>query len=323
MAEDASCVSLIAVCLLFCPLFLSHVCAAEIDREADKSSTISKLENEMIKDRQASGEDNDFNNEVDSYLRYIPSNSAKSQSGRINIIQSGVEYDYKFKAFGELPVELSLDSGYTGINNTTQVELPAHLTKFIAGINTTFPFFNVKRTYFYLELDPSFYGEDWDLASYHFRFESNYAFIYRANEKLSLVFGIQVFPEYRYPGGIMRDYPVSPLLGFIYKPNDKLEFNILPDNPNISYFLNHRLTLFIEENDFDDEYKVTKDGSKTRLRYTQAHIGTGLKFKVNKFIDTSLVAGEALHQLFKYSDSQGKVQANNGLYVEFKIAARM
>ena len=312
------------VVLLLLASFLLNIYAEEIDGKVKEKTSSSELEQEMIEDRQASHEDNNSSNEIDSYIRYLPSHSSGSQGGKIQIIQSGIGYSYDFKAFGELPVELSLNPEYTNINNSTAVNFPSRLTQLSFGFNTTVPLFNIKGTYFYVELDPSFYGDDWDFSSSNFLFESRYAVIYRPNERLSLVAGLEVNPVYRFPlSSKLHPYPISPLLGFIYKPNDKLMFKILPDTPTVSYVFTDRVTLFIQESDSLKRYYVTRDNSRTKLDYSQSYLNAGVKFKINKFIETSLSMGNTFRQILKYTDSTGKVTTRNGLFTEFRIEAKI
>lgn len=310
--------------MLLSPLFLLNIYAEEIDRKVQDASEPSGLEKEIIKERRAPHEDNNSSSEINSYIRYIPSSSAVSQGGKIRIIQSGIEYSYDFKAFGELPVELSLNPEYINMNNSTAVKFPARLTKLSFGFNTTVPLFNIKGTYFYMELDPSFYGDDWNFGSSNFSFESCYTVIYKPNERLSLVAGLEVNPVYRYPlPSALHAYPVSPVLGFIYKPNDKLMFNIVPDAPTVSYTFTDRVTLFIQENDSLERYYVTRDNARTKLNYSQSYLSAGVKFKINKFIETSLAMGNVFRQILKYTDSTGKIATRNGLFTEFRIEAKI
>src|SRR5580704_16506391 len=90
----------------------------------------------------AGGEQNseyDYTQKLDTYARYVPSRSAQEQSGKVGIIESEFEYAYQLKAFDKLPVKFSIGSQYIGINNSTAVKLPAHLTAATAGIETTLP----------------------------------------------------------------------------------------------------------------------------------------------------------------------------------------
>jgi len=252
----------------------------------------------------------------DSYFRYMPSREADAQSGKIGIMEADSEYSYEFKAFEKLPVKLSLDNRYIGIENTTGVELPAHLVGLATDIETTLPFFNVDKTYLRLGVSPSFYGEDWDFEASQFRIPSRYFLIHSPNDQWTFIAGVAVYPDF--------ENEVWPILGFIYKPDDKLTFNIVPKRPNISYLLNEKVTLFAEGGNSFGEYEVAKDNLKNVvLQYKEMHIGAGLKYKINRCVQASFSAGGMFNRSLKYRDSLGKVEIKDGAYVEFRLEARI
>ncbi|MFA5725808.1 MAG: DUF6268 family outer membrane beta-barrel protein [Candidatus Omnitrophota bacterium] len=258
-------------------------------------------------------EEESYAQELDSRTRFMPSAGAKSQSGSVGLVASAAEYSYQIKAFGKLPVQFAVGSKYIGINNSTNVKLPAQLTAVDFGVQTTLPFFNFNKTYFTIGLAPSFYGDDWNFRSESFHFLQRYFMIYQPTEKLTFVYGVQYSPGFK-PA-------VSPIVGFIYRPNDRLTFNILPDNPEISYALNKKWTVFAEGNWTSDEYKVTQDDLKnTVLNYNEVRAGAGLRCAINKNIESSFSLGGVFNRSIEYrQDSLGKVALNNGFYTEFRL----
>jgi len=251
---------------------------------------------------------------MDSYLRYTPARGIKTTSGKVEFIESGNTYNYGFKAFGKLPVKLSLDEKYIGIENTlTNVELPAHLVGLSAGIETTLPFLGVNNTYLRLGVSPSFYTDDAELESSAFRIPSYYYLIYRPNPRWTFLSGIAVYPDF--------EDEVLPILGFIYKPNDRLAFNIIPKRPNITYILNDKVSAFAEGGlALNSEFEVKRDNSENVvLSYRETRLGTGLEFKLNRYIQASLSAGGMFGRRLKYRDNQGKVDIKDGLYTEFRV----
>lgn len=252
----------------------------------------------------------------DSYFRYVPSRAAESQSGKIEIMEADSEYSYEFKAFEKLPVKLSLDNKYIGIENTTPVELPAHLSGLTTDIETTFPFFSQTNTYIRVGVSPSFYDATWDFEASSFRIPSRAYLIYKPSETWTYIAGVAVYPDF--------ENEVYPVLGFIYKPNDKLTFNIVPKRPNISYILNEKITLFAEGGNSFGEYEVDKDNLKNVvLRYKEMHLGAGLKYKFNKATQASLSAGGMFNRSLKYRDSLGKVNLKDSCYAEFRLEVRI
>ena len=257
-----------------------------------------------------------YGQEVEAYFRFMPSSEAKAQPGKLEIIDAGSKYSYELKAFEKVPVKLSLDTRYIGIENTTAVELPAHLVGLATDIETTLPFFNIDKTYLRLGVSPSFYSDDWDFSSSSFRIPQRCLLIYIPNERWTFLAGLGVYPDY--------EFTVLPLFGFIYKPNSKLTFHMAPDKPNISYILNERVTLFAEATGSYNEFEVDKDNLKNvGLHYIELHTAAGLNYKINKFIRCSIQAGASFARSLKYRDSLGKVNLENGLFSELRVEIKI
>jgi len=255
--------------------------------------------------------------ELDAYLRYMGPQGSGAQSGKIGIIDSAAEYSYEIKAGGKLPVQFGVIARNIGIENSTAVELPAHLTATSFGVETTLPFFNVNKTYITLAIAPSFFSDNWYLRNSAFSFIQRAFLIYQPNEQWVFVCGANYTPRY--------NDPVAPIVGFIYKPNDRLTFSIIPDSPEIAYLVNDKLTVFLQGELTDNEYRVTKDGVKnTVINYRETHVGAGLRYKWNKHVTGSFSAGGVLDRTIKYRpDSLGKVSVQDGFYTEFRFVLAM
>ncbi len=254
-----------------------------------------------------------FANKIDSYFRYMPFRSVDAMEGKVEIVEADSEYSYELKLFGKLPVKFSLDNKYIGIEDSvTNVELPAHLVGLTTDIEATLSFFNFDQTYLRIGLSPSFYGDDWDFETSAFRLLSRFLILYIPNAKWTFLAGVAVYPDF--------ENEALPVLGFVYKPNDKLAFNIIPPRPNITYLLNDQVTLFGEGGgSLNSEFEVTRNDKKNVvLRYKEMHLGAGIKLKLNKFIQSSLSFGSVFNRSLKYRDNQGKVEIKNGLYGEFR-----
>jgi len=258
-------------------------------------------------------EEEHYAQELDTYARFMPPTGSDSQSGKIGLITAASEYSYQMKAFGKLPVEFALGTKYIGINNSTVVKLPAKLTTVAFGVETTLPFFNLDKTYFTIGLAPTFFSDDWRMNSSTFSLVQRYFMIYQPNEKLTLVGGVEYSPGFR-PS-------VSPIVGLIYKPNDRLTFSLIPDNPEISYDLNNKWTAFGQGSYVSEQYKVKQgDLKNVVLNYDEMRLGAGLRCAVNKNIKTSFSAGSVFNRSIEYKqDSLGKVAPNSGFYTEFRV----
>lgn len=252
-----------------------------------------------------------FAHDWDTRARFMPTRGASSQSGKIGITDLASEYSYDIKAFGKLPVEFGVGTRYIGIDNTTAVKLPSRLVAAAFGVETTLPFFNVDKTYLTVGISPSFYSDGWNFRSSSFCLHQRYFLIYQQNEKLAFVAGADVYPG--------RREQIQPILGVIYKPNERCTFNLTPDNPEISYVLNKKVTLFVEADSSSDEFSVGKDTRKdVSLNYDEMHAGAGLRYNLNKYIQASFAVGGVFNRSIAYDqDSLGKVVPKDGLYTEF------
>jgi hypothetical protein len=209
-----------------------------------------------------------------------------------------------------------MEALYISLDNSTAVELPAHLTGFITSIDVTLPFFNLNNTYLRLGVEPSFYGDNWNADSSAFRIPSRIFATYQPNDKLTLLLGVAVYPDYH--------HQVWPIVGLIYKPNDKLTFDLTPKRPNITYSFNEKLNVFAEGNLSYDEFEVEKGNLKNVvLEYTEAHLGAGIEYNLNKFIKASISGGGVFNRQLKYKDVPGKVAIKDGAYTEFRLDVKM
>jgi len=268
----------------------------------------------VLRAEDAEKKENKPSQELESSVRYEPKSDARGQSGGVQITKADYLYKYDFKAFDKLPVEVSLYNRYTGINSSvSEVRFPAKLIELATGIETTVPFFNLNKTYFRLGVAPSFYSDTWDFPSSSFRIPSHYYAIYQPNPKLTLLGGVYVFPD--------TQNPVFPILGFIYNPNEKLSFNIVPPRPNITYALTDKISVFGEGSfSIDNEYEVKFDSTRTAvIRYYETYLGAGIGYKPNKFIKASLSVGGSFRRRLTYDDSLGKVNIKDGMYTALRV----
>lgn len=252
--------------------------------------------------------------EIESSYRNDFRTGAKAQQGSVGISKTDNLIKYEFKAFDKLPIELTLYNRYTSLDSTlSNLSLPANLTEFSTGIQTTLPLFKFDKTYFRLGVEPSFYSDSWDFEPSGFRIPSYYTVIYQPNPKLTLLCGVYVFPD--------SQDPVLPILGFIYKPNDRLSFNIVPRRPNINYDLTKKISVFAEGSfAIDNEYEVKFDNTRRAvLAFHETYAGTGIKYKFNKYVEASVSGGGTFRRRLKYDDSLGKVNLKDGGYASARV----
>jgi len=283
----------------------------QAEKESSADDYKQRLGKVIVKEEQPAEESP---NEIDTLYRFMPKRAAKQLTGTVALTQSEIEYSRNFKVFGKLPVQFGLGAGYTSIENTTEVYLPARLTAVAFDVETTLPLFNIKNAYLRLGITPAFKSDNWRINSSACRILSRAFAIYQLNDKLTLIGGLAAFPGY--------EDTFAPIIGVIYKYSDKLLFNLTPKRPTINYSVNDKVDLFVEADFSGGEYQVKKDSLKTAiLQYNEIHTGAGVQYSLNDYIDISLSTGYMFNRYLKYRDSLGKVDIKSGLYMDCRIEA--
>lgn len=253
------------------------------------------------------------NHEVETRLTFFPQTKSKDGNSHISIIESNFDYSCEYKLFDKIPVTFSLSSEDIDINENSNVPLPSHLIGLSTGIDVVLPFFNLDKTYINLGLSPSMYRDDWSFRTSSFRMPINTFLIYKPDDKWTFVGGLAYFPDFK--------DKFFPVIGFVYKPNEKLIFNFTTDDPSIAYSPNDKLTIFAQmELPLGAEFEVKhNDSENVVLIYNDTRIGLGVGYKINKFVSISVSGGGVLDRYIRYRDIDGKLSIKNGGYAEFSV----
>jgi len=296
---------------LACAVFVILLVFSGSALGAGKGEVTTILEEEIAK-----GAKEEISFKSDSYFRYFPSHRLSAQSGRVSVTDAETEQSCELKAFGKLPVDFSIDTRYIGIENSSAVSLPPNLTAVTIGTEIIGPFLKLNKTYLFAGFYPSWSGSNWEFRPSAFRIPMAYSVIYKPNEKLVLMAGVGVYPDY--------EHEVLPLFGLSYIPNDKLSFYLMPPKPNITYALNKKISLFAEGRFSNNECEVDKDGFKNVvLVYRETHAGCGVKYSFNTNAFLSLSGGQSFWRRFRYRDSLGKVSIKDGPYINLRLEIKI
>ena len=223
--------------------------------------------------------------EAHSYFRYLPSRDRDQAPGEAGLIESGSQFRYNFKVGDKLPVEISVGQDFVGIDEKNiSVRLPAHLTQISAGLYTYLPT-PYEKWFLGLGVSPSFNSDNWDGSSESFRISGRTFLVYRPSDELTLVMGVAFYPGY--------DNNIWPALGMIYKPNDKLSFNLTPRRPNITYRINERFAAFLTGGFNSNEYQVSRGNGSAVFKFSEDRVGSGVEFDINKNIQSFVTVGGA------------------------------
>ncbi len=170
-------------------------------------------------------------NEVTATVRsrHVYTSDVEATDAKIAVTRTEVDGKYAFKLFEELPVEVSLGVGHIDINEDDPVDLPSRLESRRLGFSTKFPAPLIGDDHYFVGVDvfPTLNTDDWEWEAGAFRVPFRAYLIFKESDDFILVGGVSVRPEY--------DNAVLPVLGLIYRPNERLSFNLAQDHPNITY----------------------------------------------------------------------------------------
>ncbi|MBN1913873.1 MAG: hypothetical protein JW788_05670 [Candidatus Omnitrophica bacterium] len=260
--------------------------------------------------------DPEGNDTIEADFRSFPLTSLKSGQGEAEIFEYSLRYSRDFKVCNKLPVKFALTQSYVDVEDNTNLDIPPYLVGLKFDVETTLPFFKLRHIYFRSGISPSFYSGEWHINGSTFRMPSRYFLIFHPDNVWTFICGLAVYPDY--------ERQVLPIAGFIYKPNDKIEFYLLPQRPNISYFLSERLRLFIEGDLLSNEFEVTKDDSNgTVLTYKRGYLSLGTELKINRDAKASVSFGESFGRYLKYRDAPGKLSLRNSFCAELRFQVSM
>lgn len=248
--------------------------------------------------------------------RYLAESDIEAQSGQISISETKASFKHEFKLENGMPISFSLQNKHIDINSDAAVYLPSNLVARSLGFGVKFPApFTQSENYFIgLDVFPSFYTDGWsETSSSSFRIPSRAFLIYKRDEDFIVIAGVSIRPDF--------DAKLLPLFGFIYRPNEKWEFNFLSDNPQIIYSLSDKTKVFWEADIVNEEYEVEHNGEKGRvLFYRELSSGAGIRHEFTKNISGLVSAGSVFSRMLRYEDDNGKVQPDTGVYVKARMS---
>jgi hypothetical protein len=245
--------------------------------------------------------------------RYMPEVDADNQPGSLSMSVSKFSFEHEFKVEERLPVTFSMVNSHTEINSDVPVYLPSNLVSRSLGLGVKLPApFTSSPNYFIgLDVFPSMNTDGWsETSSSAFRMPFRSYLIYKRDENFIVFGGLSVRPGYAFS-------TVLPIVGFIYKPSEELEFKFASDNPTATYKFNEKTSAFLEANLVNEEYEVEHEGRQGRvLLYRELGLGTGLEHKFTDHLKGLVSIGTVFGRLFEYEDEEGEIEPEAGMYVK-------
>ncbi len=260
--------------------------------------------------------DPDTSTELIARSRHIYKTDVDAVTGQIAVNESQFGFAQNFE-IDRLPVTAGFKIKHIDINENIPTNLPSELVgkELQLGVKLPAPWLDSDHYFVGVDIFPSMYTDDWDYKASAFRIPFRTYLIYKETEDLIWVAGILVRPQYH--------TSVLPVLGLIYRPNDRLSFNLASDDPNIAYKIDDKLTALAEFGLVTDEYEVTRGNQNgVVLKYSELSAGGGFKYDVTPNIQAKISIGAVFNRKIDYRDDVGKVHPDGGLYTDFKLSAK-
>jgi hypothetical protein len=253
---------------------------------------------------------------LETGAQYSPVADVQVQPGSVSLTETFSRVGYETQMHGRLPFSVSFSASHVDIyqeEEVSQVRLPSHLEAQEIDLTGTMymPFVDREDVYLRIGLTPAFYT-DGEFDSGAFRVSSKIFGIYRPDNRWTWVAGLVARPDF--------DPVVVPVIGFIFRPDDRWEVNFASLSPGISYRLSDRVTVFSEFRVVSAEYEVENQGGRI-LRYRGWNAGGGVRYSVADSLRAQVSLGGCFNRRFKYADGDGKVVLDDGLYADIRLTA--
>ncbi len=249
--------------------------------------------------------------------RYSPSVDVKDQDGEIEYSKISLRLGFHKTLDNGLPFYVNIGPDHYIFKESDINILPPDAKSRGLRLGTEFhlPFVEDDRYSLGIELNPTFQsakevGFDGDA----FRFNFSTFIKFRTENDFVWVLGANIRPQY--------DMVALPIVGFNYRVNDKLSFNLVSDAPNISYEVTEKTKLLWEFDYTFDEFEQVGGGRDGSILQVQDFAtGLGIEHKFNDHISSSVGMGGDFDRIIKYQDENGKVVPENGVYFKVKVNA--
>lgn len=248
--------------------------------------------------------------------KHIFTADTSNGDGQVGTTETKANVQYEFK-WDRMPLDFTLGYKNLVIEENLALDLPSEVHGYYFSLGAKVPmlFMDAPDKFLGFDVGLSFNTEDGDFESSAARFPVRSYFIHKWNEQFLWIAGLSYTAD--------KDNEWTPLIGFIYEPNEELSFNFVSNNPNIAYKPNEKWTLMLEGAIDSDEFEVDRNADENViLRYESYTAGVGVKHHFNEDTSAKLSIGRAFGRRFQYEDDQGKTVLDDATYVSLKLTTK-
>ncbi|MEP6603651.1 MAG: hypothetical protein ABJB69_06875 [Spartobacteria bacterium] len=237
-------------------------------------------------------------------------------------LQNQFEYGHRIQLNGNLYIHLGLAYERFDFGNTN-APVPVHLQK-MAGV-IGLDYMKGADTGAFLQFRPGFYTEEHiGSASFDCPILLGRFWILQP-DKLYLLTGA-------YASFLRGGFPVLPLVGLVWKPNDQFRLMAIVPEPRAIYTFNKQLEVWVGgqlvggsfRTDHHDEYLNIKHVAKlsgTQVDYSDYRAGAGLTYSLTHNIALDFGGGYSIRRSFDYNRAGEDFRADSAPYARLEIKA--
>ncbi len=146
--------------------------------------------------------------------------------------------------------------------------------------------------------------------------------IWNSSPKLTWAFGLLMNPD--------SDVPVLPVVGLIWRMNDRFDLSLVYPKPRLTYRIDDRWRLYAGVNVNAMTFR-SKDGLGDSIAlpayndalgtYRDIRLGAGLGFKITETLSVEAEGGSSIHRQIDYTRIDERVKFDSAAYVRVGLAA--
>jgi opacity protein-like surface antigen len=238
-------------------------------------------------------------------------------------IQNGFEYGHRFQINGNWYAHAGIAYNRFDFGNTT-APVPVHLQSGAAVIG--FEYMKGEDIGAILQFRPGFYTEE------HLGLNS-----FDCPIILGRFWVLQPDKTYLFTGAYARflrgGFPVIPLVGLVWKPNEQFRLMALLPEPRAIYSVNDQLEIYVGgeinggafRTDHHDEFQNIPHVAKlsgTQVDYSDYRAGAGMTYKMTNQFDLDLGAGYAIQRSFNFHRAGETYRTDPAPFVRFELKAK-
>ncbi len=238
--------------------------------------------------------------------------------GKQALIQNEFEYGHRFLLQGNYYARVGFaydryDFGSTG------APVPNHLQSAAAVLGVDY--MRGKDVGAFLQVRPGFYFQnDIGISSFDAPITLGRIFILQ-EDRLYLFVGA-------YASFLRGGFPVLPLAGLVWIPNDHFRVNAVLPEPKVIYSPNKRLNLWLGGELVGGSYRTDRNDNirpgklnGTQVDFSDYRAGVGLAYALTDHVSVDVGAGYSLQRRFDFARAGEKYRTDPSPYVRLQLSA--